>query len=191
MAGRISIVSKRVLSDYWGTTTGYEIDYTRADGTVQRLRREAYDHGHAAAVLPYDAARDTVVLVRQFRFAAHIAGGPDVLTEVVAGLLDDDSPEACIRREAMEEAGVTLSDVVPAFTIFVSPGSITEKIHCFVGAYAGPVAGASGLGLAHEGEDIEVVELGFDEAFGLIGRGDIVDAKTILLLQHLALGRRR
>ena len=190
MTERLKIVSTRILSDFWGTTTGYEVDYTRTDGTVQRLKREAYDHGHAAAVLPFDPEREMVTLVRQFRFAAHIAGGPDFLTEVVAGLLDDDTPETCVRREAMEEAGLALIEVTPAFTIFVSPGSITEKIHCFIGTYQGPVAAATGLGLPHEGEDIEVIEMPFADAFAMIASGEIVDSKTILLLQHLALSRR-
>ncbi len=190
MTAEVKIVSSRVLSDFWGVTTGYEVDFTRTDGTTQHLRREAYDHGHAAAVLPYDETRDRVVLIRQFRFAAHVAGGPDMLVEVVAGLLDDDDPETCARREAMEEAGITLIDCTPAFTVFVSPGSITEKIHCFVGTYRGAVANGSGFGIAHEGEDIEVMEMDFDKAFAMIGRGEIVDSKTILLLQHLALTRR-
>jgi GDP-mannose pyrophosphatase NudK len=189
MTKRIKIVSSKVLSDYWGTVTGYDVDYRRADGTTQRLKREAYDHGHAAAVLPYDETRDCVVLVRQFRFAAHVAGGPDFLIEVVAGLLAGDAPESCARREAKEEAGVTLIDCETAFTVFVSPGSITEKIHCFVGSYRGSVENASGFGIAHEGEDIEVMELGFEAAFAMIGRGEIVDGKTILLLQHLAIKR--
>jgi len=189
MTSRLKIVSEKILSDFWGTTRGYEVEYTREDGTVQHLKREAYDHGHAAAVLPHDPARDTVILVRQFRFAAHVAGGPDMLVEVVAGLLDGDEPEACARRETEEEAGVTLVACDPAFTIFVSPGSITEKIHCFVGTYSSPVTHHRGLGLAHEGEEIEVLELRLDEALGMIRRGEIVDAKTIVLLQHLALAR--
>lgn len=189
MTARIKIVSSKVLSDYWGTVTGYDVEYTRADGTRQHLKREAYDHGHAAAVLPYDETRDCVVLVRQFRFAAHVAGGPDFLIEAVAGLLEGDAPETCARREAEEETGVTLLDCRPAFSVFVSPGSITERIHCFIGTYRGAVQSASGLGIAHEGEDIEVMELPFESAFAMIGSGEIVDSKTILLLQHLALQR--
>ena len=189
MSARVKIVSEQVLSDFWGVTKGYEVDFTRSDGTIQRLKREAYDHGHAAAVLPHDPERDMVILVRQFRFAAHVAGGPSFLTEVVAGLLDDDTPEVCARRETEEEAGVTLIDCAPAFTVFVSPGSITEKIHCFVGTYRGPVAAASGLGVQHEGEDIEVMEVSFADAYAMIGRGEIVDSKSILLLQHLMLTR--
>ena len=190
MSARIRIVSEQVLSDFWGVTKGYEVDFTHSNGTIQRLKREAYDHGHAAAVLPYDPARGMVVLIRQFRFAAHIAGGPSDLIEVVAGLLDDDTPEVCARREAVEEAGITLIDCQPAFTVFVSPGSVTEKIHCFVGTYEGPVAAASGLGIHHEGEDIEVMEVPLDEAYAMIGRGEIVDSKSILLLQHLMLTRK-
>jgi len=190
MSARIRITSSKVLSDFWGTTTGYEVEFTRSDGTVQHLQREAYDHGHAAAVLPFDEMRRKVVLIRQFRFAAHVAGGPDMLLEAVAGLLDGDDPETCARREAMEEAGITLDAVTPAFIVFFSDTAITEKIHCFIGSYQGPVAEASGLGLEHEGEDIEVMEIGIDEALAMIGRGEIVDSKTILLLQHLALSRR-
>lgn len=190
MTARVKIVSEKVLSDYWGTLTGYEVDYTRADGTTQRLKREAYDHGHAAAVLLHDRERDTVVLVRQFRFAAYTVGGPSFLIEVVAGLLEGDDPLTCARREAEEEAGVTVGDCALAFTVFISPGSITEKIHCFIGTYDGPVGNASGLGLASEGEDIEVMEMTLDEAYAMVGRGEIVDSKTVLLIQHLMLSRR-
>ncbi len=187
MTAGAKIVSSRVLSDNWGTVSAYEVEYTRTDGTMERLKREAYDHGHAAAVLLYDPDRDNVVLVRQFRFGAFIAGEPAFLTEVVAGLLDDDDPETCARRESMEETGLRVMACRPVFTVFVSPGSVTEKIHCFIGTYQGPVAPASGLGAPEEGEDIEVREYPFETAFAMIGRGEIVDSKTILLLQHLAL----
>lgn len=190
MSEPIKIISSRVLSAGWSTLKEYDVDFTRADGSVQRLTREAYDHGHAAAILLHDPMRDMVLLVRQFRFAAHMAGGPSYLAEVVAGLLEGDAPEVCARREAEEEAGVAVKDCVPAFTVFISPGSITEKIHCFIGTYDGPVGVKAGLGLEEEGEDIEVVELAFDKAFGMIASGEILDLKTVVLLQHLMLQRR-
>lgn len=190
MDSRVKIISSKTLSKGWSTLTEHEIDYTRDDGTTQRLTREAYDHGHAAAILLHDPARDTVILVRQFRFAAHMSGGPSFMSEVVAGLLDGDEPETCARRESLEEAGVTVKDCMPAFAVYISPGSITERIDCFVGTYDGPVTVHSGLGLEEEGEEIDVIELPFADAFAMIGTGEIVDLKTVALLQHLMLSRK-
>jgi nudix-type nucleoside diphosphatase (YffH/AdpP family) len=141
-------------------------------------------------VLPYDPARGTVLLVRQFRLPAHLAGRTDPLIEVCAGKLDADDPETCARREAEEELGYRLGPLERAFEAFMSPGAVTERISFFLAPYSAADRVSAGGGHESEGEDIEVLELAFDEALAMVGRGQIVDAKTILLLQHLKLSGR-
>jgi nudix-type nucleoside diphosphatase (YffH/AdpP family) len=146
-----------------------------------------FDRGNAAAILPYNLAQRTIVLVRQFRLPAFVNGHDDLLIEAAAGLLDEASPEERIRLEAEEETGYRLHDVHKVFEAFMSPGAVTEKIHFFVAEYEPHMRIGDGGGLAHEGEDIEVIELSIDDALAMVGDGRIVDAKTIMLLQHAAL----
>ena len=149
--------------------------------------REVYDRGNAAAILPYHLQQRSVILVRQFRYPAFVAGHDDLLIEVAAGLLDDALPEERIRLEAEEETGYRLHDVKKVFEAFMSPGAVTEKLHFFVAEYEPHMRVSAGGGLAHEGEEIEVLEIGIDEALAMIDDGRIIDAKTIMLLQHAAL----
>jgi nudix-type nucleoside diphosphatase (YffH/AdpP family) len=185
----VRIVADELLAKEWGSLRSYTIDYTRRDGRVQRLRREVYDHGLAAAVLLHCPANDKVMLVRQFRLPPHLVGRDAFLLEACAGLLDGDPPEECARREALEEVGIEVKALRHAFDIFVSPGSLTELISCFVGTYDAASRVSAGGGLAHEGEDIEIVEIGLGEALAMIRDGRIIDAKTVALLQYLALER--
>ena len=146
--------------------------------------RESYDLGDGAAVLPIDPATGTVVLIKQFRWPAFDVGYKDkLLIEAVAGKLDGDDPESCIRREAMEEAGIKLGAVERVFTVFSSPGAVAERLHLFLGEYDSRATRAKGGGLEAEGEDIEVTELSLQDAYAMIASGEIVDAKTIVLLQ--------
>ena len=128
-----------------------------------------------------------MVLARQFRLPAYVIGHDDLMIEAAAGMLDDASPEQRIRAEAEEEIGYRLHDVKKAFAAFMSPGAVTEKIHCFVAEYDPSMRIGSGGGLVDEGEDIEVLELPIDQALAMIADGRIVDAKTIMLLQYAAL----
>ncbi|MCC8941625.1 GDP-mannose pyrophosphatase [Bradyrhizobium sp. Arg68] len=162
-------------------------DYRRANGEWQTQLRDVFERGSGAALLPYNLAQRTVVLVRQFRFPAFVNGYDDLLIEVAAGLLDDAEPEARIRAEAEEEVGYRLVHVRKVFEAFTSPGAVTEKLHCFVAEYDAAMRIGDGGGLADEGEDIEVLELSIDEALAMIADGRIVDAKTIMLLQYAAL----
>lgn len=187
MNERAKIIDKQVLAKSWGSLTSYTMDYRRQDGTVQRLEREAYDHGSAAAILLYDPDRKTVLLVRQFRFAVMLNGDDADMLEVCAGMLDGDDPQTCAIREATEESGHAPSDLRHVCDVYVSPGSVTEKVSLFIGHYHAGTRQHQGGGLAHEGEDIEVVELPLAEALAMISDGRIMDAKTVLLLQHLAL----
>lgn len=191
MSARINIASKETLHSGWSRLTRVTLDYTRDDGTTQRLEREIFDHGHAACVLLFDPARETVVLIRQFRLPAYLDGDDGWITEVCAGLLDDDDPETCARREAIEETGHEVDGLTLAFTVMTSPGSVTEKVSCFIGTYHDRSRIAEGGGLHHEGEEIDVLEMPLDDALAMVRSGEIVDAKTVMLLQHLELERLR
>jgi nudix-type nucleoside diphosphatase (YffH/AdpP family) len=187
VSNRIRIKDVRILSDdhYVLKTTTFE--WRRANGEWQTEHRESYDPGNAAALLPYNLAQRTVMLVRQFRYPAYVNGHDDLLIEAVAGKLDDESPEVRIRAEAEEETGYRLGEIRKVCEAFMSPGSITEKIHFFIAEYAPSMRVGSGGGIASEGEDIEVLELPINEALAMASDGRIADAKTILLLQYAAL----
>jgi nudix-type nucleoside diphosphatase (YffH/AdpP family) len=187
ISDRIRVKSARLLSDAYGTLKNTTFEWRRTDGKWQTQHRETYDRGGAATILPYNLARRAVVLVRQLRYPAYAAGYDDLMIEAAAGLLDDAAPEERIRLEAEEEIGYRLREVREIFAAFMSPGVLTEKIHFFVAAYEPDMRVGDGGGLAHEGEDIEVLELSIDEALAMIKDGRIVDAKTIMLLQYAAL----
>jgi nudix-type nucleoside diphosphatase (YffH/AdpP family) len=187
VSDRIRVNDVRVLSDnhYKLKTTTFE--WRRADGAWQTQRRETYDRGNGAVLLPYNLTQRTVVLVKQFRYPAYVNGYDDLMIEAAAGLLDDASPEQRIRSEAEEETGYRLGEITKVFEAFMSPGSVTEKLHFFVAAYQPKMQVGAGGGIASEGEDIEVMELAIDEALAMIPSARIVDAKTIMLLQYAAL----
>jgi nudix-type nucleoside diphosphatase (YffH/AdpP family) len=160
----------------------------RPDGNWTTEQRETYDRGNGATLLLHDTARRTVLLSRQFRFPVYVNGHPDgMLLETAAGLLDDESPEKAVRREVEEELGVSVGEVEHVFDVWMSPGSVTERLHFFAAPYTAADRTGDRGGVAEEGEDIEIVELDFDEALDMIDDGRIADAKTILLLQWAAL----
>jgi nudix-type nucleoside diphosphatase (YffH/AdpP family) len=183
----IHIRSVEVLSDDWAILKKFTFDYRRRDGSLETQVRQTYDRGHGAVILPYDPERGTVLLVRQFRLPAYVSGHPEPLIEACAGLLERDDPETCIRREAEEELGYRLKATEQVFHVFMSPGSVTERLMFFTARYSPGDRIGWGGGDAHEGEDIEVLELALDEALAMIGQGRIIDGKTIMLLQHVKL----
>jgi nudix-type nucleoside diphosphatase (YffH/AdpP family) len=187
ISDRIRIKDVRLLSDSYGKLNSTTLDWRRGDGEWHTQERESYDRGDAATILPYNLVRRTVVLVRQFRYPAFVEGYDELMIETIAGLLDGEAPEIRIRAEAEEETGYRLHKITKTFEIFTSPGIVTERIHCFVAEYEPEMRVGPGGGLAHEGEDIEVLELSIDEAMAMIGDGRIVDAKTIILLQYARL----
>jgi nudix-type nucleoside diphosphatase (YffH/AdpP family) len=187
ISDRIRVKDVRVLSDSYGTLKNTTFEWRRANGEWQTQDRESYDRGGAATILPYNAARRRVVLVRQFRYAAYAAGYDDLMIEAAAGLLDNAAPEERIRLETEEEIGYRLREVRKIFEAFMTPGAVTEKMHFFIAAYEPEMRIGDGGGNPDEGEDIEVMELSIDEALAMISDGRIVDAKTIMLLQYVAL----
>ena len=187
IADRIRVKNVRLLSDNHYTLKTTSLEWRRADGEWQTQHRETYDRGNGATLLPYNLARRTVMLVKQFRYPAYVNGCDDLLIEAAAGLLDNESPEKRIRAEAEEEIGYRLRDIRKIFEAYMSPGSVTEKLHFFIGEYRPDMKISDGGGNPDEGEDIEVLELAIDEALAMISDGRIMDAKTIMLLQYAAM----
>jgi nudix-type nucleoside diphosphatase, YffH/AdpP family len=187
VSDRVRVQNVRVLSDHHYILKTTTFEWRRNSGEWQTQHRETYDRGNGATLLPYNLAQRSVVLVRQFRYPAFVNGYDDLMIEAAAGLLDNESPEVRILAEAEEETGYRLGKVQKVFEAFMSPGSVTEKLHFFVAEYEPAMRVGSGGGIASEGEDIEVLELPIDSALAMIGDGRIADAKTIMLLQYAAL----
>ncbi|MCW3041745.1 MAG: hypothetical protein JWM31_3650 [Solirubrobacterales bacterium] len=187
---RIKDVVVEVLSDNWYVLRKATFSFRHRDGSWSRQSREAYDRGNGAAILLQDPDAGTVLLTRQFRYPAYANGHPDgMLIEAPAGLLDDQDPEDAIRREAQEETGVRVGGLRHLFDAYMSPGSVTERVHFYAATYRREDRAAGG-GIAEEGEDIEVLELPLAEALAMVADGRIADGKTIMLLQWAAAAAR-
>ena len=185
MRNGVSIRHIDVLSQGWIKLRRYTFDYRRRDGRTETLVREVHDHGHGAAVLPYDAGRDTVLLVRQFRLPAALHDGTGDLIEACAGLLENESPGASIQREAREELGFRLHNLRQVAACYTTPGAVTEHLTLFLADYGQGDRIAEGGGSPGEGEDIEILELSRAEVRHLLASGQIRDAKTIMLILFL------
>lgn len=184
----VQIEKTEILSDKWYTLKKVTFSIRKKDGSFQQQSREAYDRGNGAAILLYDKSTENVILTRQFRLPSFLNGNETgMMIEVCAGLLDDDNPEDCIKRETEEETGYKISHVEKIFEAYMSPGAVTEILHFFIAEYSKDMKINDGGGLDDEGEDIEVLELSFEEALQMIDTGAIKDAKTIMLLQYLRL----
>jgi nudix-type nucleoside diphosphatase (YffH/AdpP family) len=183
LSDRVKLRELNILSENHYTLRRADFDFRRNDGAWQSQQRESYDIGDAAAVLPMDGARGKVLLIRQFRWPVFESGCRELLVEAVAGKLDGDDPQTCIAREAVEEAGVTISNLRLVSHCFVSPGAVKERLSLFLADYDASAPRAAGGGHAQEGEDIEVLEMPLDDALAMIASGEIIDIKTITLLQ--------
>jgi nudix-type nucleoside diphosphatase (YffH/AdpP family) len=184
---RVRIIDTTVLSNDWYVLKKTTFDFLRRDGVWQRQSRETYDRGNGATILLFNRDRRTVVLTRQFRLPAFVNGHDGMMIEAAAGLLDNATPEERIRAEAEEETGYRVVNVQKVFEAYMSPGSVTEKLHFFIAEYDASTRVGHGGGVEAEGEDLEVIELTLDDALNAVRRGEIVDAKTIMLLQFVAL----
>ena len=196
---QIRILQEKLLSSNWYTLKTTHFELQRRDGAWQSQHRETYDRGNGATILLYNTSQKTVILTRQFRFPAYVnprSEGPSeemggmkrgMMVEACAGQLDLDDPITCIRRETEEETGYVIREVRKVFEAYMSPGSVTERIFFFVGEYSAADKVSEGGGHAHEGEDIEVLEMPLDEALAQVSSGTICDAKTIMLSQYAKL----
>lgn len=184
MSLNITVIKDKILSDNYFVLRNITYDLTQRNGEVVQHKREVYDRGNGATVLLYNRQKQSVVLVRQFRVATWVNGNLDgMLIETCAGLLDDDEPEACIRKEAIEETGYQVSNVRKVFQLYMSPGGVTEIVHFFIAEYDERLRQNNGGGV--EDEDIDVLELPFAQAIEMIRSGEICDGKTVILLQYL------
>jgi len=181
----IKIEETEILSDNWYTLKKVSYQYRNKDGSWELQAREAYDRGNGAAILLYNSEEKKVILTSQFRLPTYINGNDDgIMIEACAGLLDEDNPEDCIRKETEEETGYKVTKVRKIFDAYMSPGSVTEILHFFIAEYTHDMKVSDGGGLAEEQENIEVLELDAEEAYRMIDSGQIRDAKTIILLQY-------
>ncbi|MEC3877564.1 GDP-mannose pyrophosphatase NudK [Chryseobacterium salviniae] len=184
----VQIEKTEILSDNWYTLKKVTFNIQKKDGSFQQQSREAYDRGNGAAILLYNKSTGNVILTKQFRLPSFLNGNETgMMIEVCAGLLDNDNPEECIKRETEEETGYKISYVEKIFEAYMSPGAVTEILHFFIGEYSNDMKIHNGGGLQDEGEDIEVLEIPFEEALTMIETGAIKDAKTIMLLQYIRL----
>jgi nudix-type nucleoside diphosphatase (YffH/AdpP family) len=181
----ITIQKTELLSDNWYFLNKVTFDYKMEDQDSETQVREVYDRGNGAVILLYNSAKKTVVLTRQFRLPTFLNGNKSgMVIEACAGLLDTENPEECIIRETEEETGYRLSSVKKVFQSYMSPGSVTEILHFFIGEYQSDMKVSEGGGLAEEHENIEVLEYPSNDAYQMIASGEIIDAKTIMLLQY-------
>ena len=190
LTGNPDVVVRDVelVSHGWHVLRRTTFDYRRGDGRWETQQRETYDRGNGATILLFDPDRRTVLLTRQFRYPAYVNGHPDGrLIEAAAGLLDDDDPETAIRREASEELGVDVGPLRHVYDAYMSPGSVTERLHFYAAPYTPADRTGHGGGLVSDGEDIEVLELSIEDALAMVRDGRIADGKTILLLQWAVL----
>lgn len=188
MIDNVKIIDTKVLSDNWYVLRKITYEYTKKDGTRLTQTREAYDRGNGATILLYNKDQRTVILTRQFRLPTYVNGNESgMMIEACAGLLDKDNAEDCIRRETEEETGYQVTAVRKIFEAYMSPGSVTEILYFFIAEYAKEMKVNEGGGVAHEEENIEVLEIDIDKAMNMISTGEIKDGKTIMLLQHVKL----
>ncbi len=184
----VRVTGVELVASAWHVLRRTTLEVRTPDGTWQTQQRETYDRGNGATILLYDPDRRRVLLTRQFRYPVYVNGHPDgMLVETAAGLLDDDDPTTAIRREAQEETGVDVGELTHVWDVYMSPGSVTERIHFFAAPYDGATLTTDRAGLADEGEHIELLDLDIEEALAMIRDGRIQDAKTIMLLQWAVL----
>ena len=184
----IKIQKTELLSDNWYILNKVTFDYQNKDNTWGTQKREVYDRGNGAVILLYNTKKKTVILTKQFRLPTYLNGNETgLMIEACAGLLDQDNPEDCIRRETEEETGYKITEIQKVFEAYMSPGSVTEILYFFIAAYAKSMKVSDGGGVEHEQENIEVLEIPIHQALQMIQSGEIKDAKTIMLLQHIKL----
>lgn len=186
MNSKITMIKEKLLSDNWFVLRNYTYELKRNNGDTVRHKREVYDRGDGATILLYNRDKNSVILTRQFRIATWINGNASgMLTEACAGLLDSDSPEECVRKEAAEETGYIIGKSEKLFEAYMSPGGVTELLHFFAAEYTSSSRKNQGGGV--DDEEIEVLEIAFPAALAMVRSGEIRDGKTIMLLQYAQL----
>lgn len=185
---KVKIIDIKNLSNAHYKLDKVDFEYQINNNSWQKQSRECYDRGDGAAILLYNPTKKTVILIKQFRMPSYLNGNASgMMIEVCAGLLDEDHPEACIIKEVEEETGFKISNPKKVFELYSTPGAVTEKIHYFIAEYSDDMKISDGGGLEEEHEEIEVLEINFENAFTMVSKGEINDAKTVVLLQYAKL----
>ncbi|PWL38420.1 GDP-mannose pyrophosphatase [Flagellimonas aquimarina] len=183
--GKVKNIEKELLSDNWYSLNKVTFEYQREDGEWETQIREAYDRGNGAVILLYNKEKGTVILTRQFRMPTYLNGNEDgMMVEACAGILEKGNAEQTIIMEVEEETGYKITEVQKIFESYMSPGSVTEVLYFFIGQYEENMKVSEGGGAEDETENIEVLEMTFQKALQMMSRGEIKDAKTIMLLQY-------
>jgi nudix-type nucleoside diphosphatase (YffH/AdpP family) len=182
----VHIEDIKTLSHEKGKLTNVTFRQRRRDGRWQQRKREIYDNGNSAVILPYDPERKTVLLTRQLRLPVYLQEGLERSIEACAGKLDGEQADARIIKEMEEELGYRVAEVERLFALYPSPASVAEKIEFFTCSYSPADKVSDGGGLADEGEDIEVIEPTLQQACAMISSDEIIDAKTVILIQCLS-----
>lgn len=185
---KVKIIGIKNLSNAHYKLDKVDFEFQTNNGSWQKQSRECYDRGDGAAILLYNPTKKTVILIKQFRMPSYLNGNATgMMIEVCAGLLDENKPEACIIKEVEEETGFKISNPKKVFELYSTPGAVTEKIHYFISEYNDDMKISDGGGLEEEHEEIEVLEIDFETALSMVSKGEINDAKTVVLLQYAKL----
>jgi nudix-type nucleoside diphosphatase (YffH/AdpP family) len=184
-------IKKITLSKEWATLDRIDYDYQFKNGEWKPVSRECYNRGNGAAILLYNSDKGTVILTKQFRMPTYENNKSDGMSiEACAGAIDNsDQPLETIIRETEEEVGYKISNAKQVLTAYMSPGALTEKMYLFVAEYSDTMKINEGGGLGSENEEIEVLELSFSKAIEMIKNEEIIDAKTIMLIQYAQINK--
>lgn len=189
MAKEVKVISTEILSDFFFPLKKVKFEMEMKNGTLEEVNREVYCSKNGVTALLYNREKDTVILTKQFRLPAFLNNHPTgIMIETCAGLVEDnEDPKEGIIREIEEETGYKIQTAKKIFELYSTAGSVTEMLHYYVAEYSKDQRISDGGGLEEESEDIEVMELSFEEAFIKIQNGEIRDAKTVILLQYARL----
>ncbi len=185
METNVKNIQKKEIAKHWGSLISVNYEYLKEDGIWEKQTREVYDRGHGATILLYNPLKKTVILTRQFRIPTYLGGHPSgMFVEACAGKIDTTNTDEEIIREVKEETGFEITSVQRIFELFMSPGSISEKIYFYMAPISDELRTSPGGGVEKEQENIQVLEIPFQEALQMITQGEIADAKTVILLQY-------
>ncbi len=185
MNEKVKNIKTQILSDNWYTLNNISFEYQLKSGEWVHQSRESYDRGNGATILLFNKKKKSVILIKQFRMPTYLNGNSSgMMIETCAGVLDGDDPLTCIIKETEEESGYRIKNVKKVFQLYMSPGAVTEILHFFIAEYDEKMKVSEGGGLEDEHEDIEVLEIDFQDALNMVNSGAINDAKTVLLLQY-------
>ncbi|EKS7111408.1 ADP-ribose diphosphatase [Enterobacter ludwigii] len=184
----VEIIARETLYSGFFSMELYRFRHRLFNGEMSgEIRREIFERGHAAVLLPFDPVRDEVVLVEQIRIAAYDVSASPWLLEMVAGMIEEgESVEDVARREALEEAGLVVGRTKPVLSYLASPGGTSERLSIMVGEVDATTA--EGIhGLADENEDIRVHVVSREQAYQWVEEGKIDNAASVIALQWLQL----